>query len=294
MIHDKLTTWVLIVLTVLSAAACLVAVVRLRKKSAGRGLWCVQLSLTGLCTAGSMGLFTYRALVVHRGWQPLESHVDGLLLIAALFAVMVLFLQSLGGVAGLATFALPVLTLILAWAICASAWTFYFFEIDSVWKTVHLAAVYLGTLFFAVAAIGGGMFLYVQRGLRCKRLGGGRGLASLEAIERLIVWASASGFALLSLGLAMGLILVASGPTKLGEGWWYSPKFVAATAVWLIYGAVMNARHAASYRGARAAWLSIAGLVLLLVTFGLVHATSDANADTAEFGIGLTHVGAAN
>lgn len=268
---DKLTTPVLTLLTLLSAVASVVAVSRLTRSVAAAGMRWTRYGLLGVCTTGCGGLFLYRAFVVHQGWQPLQSHVDGLLLIATLFAVMVIFIQSRGRMRGLTTFALPVLTLMLAWSVCASAWTFHLFEINSIWKAVHLASVYLGTLFFAVAAISGGMFLYAQYRLRKKRDAIiGRKLASLEAIEKLIVWTSTMGFGLLTLGLVMGVIIVSSGPTRLGPDWWYSPKIILATSVWLIYALVMNTRHTATFRGAKAAWLSIVGLVLLLVIFGIV------------------------
>jgi len=270
--RDIPTTISLAVLTAISLAACIQAVARLLGAATDKSRR-LQYALVGLCVLGSTGVFMYRLLVVHQRWQPLQSHVDGLLLIASLFGVMVLFLQSRGGVAGLVTFALPVLTLILAWSVCASAWTFHPFEIDSVWMVVHLACVFLGALFFCVAAVAGGMFLYAQWRLRHKAetLGAPR-LASLEAIERLMVWASALGFSLLTLGLVTGLVIVTSGPTRLGPGWWYSPKIILAVVVWLIYALVMNTRHATRFRGVRAAWLSIAGFVLLWVVFGIVNA----------------------
>ncbi len=271
--HGTLTTTILTVLTLLSLAASVLAVVRLIRPRGIASVRKAQYALLGGCTLGCMSLFIYRALWVHRDWQPLRSHVDGLLLIASLFALLVLFLQSRRGVRGLTTFALPVLTLIMAWSVCASAWTFYLFDIDSVWKTIHLAGVYFGTLFVAVASIAGGMFIYAQRRLRRKpdwrRT---KRLASLEAIEGLIVWTSALGFALITLGLVTGVIIVSSGPTRLGTGWWYSPKVVLAASVWLIYALVMNMRYTVNFRGARAAWLSIVGLVLLLATFAVVNA----------------------
>ena len=277
--HDPLTTLTLIVLTLLSLAACVVAIGRLLRPLAFAGARAVQYTLFGACITGCMTLFLYRAWVVHHGWQPLQSHVDGLLLIALLFAVMVLFLQSRGGVWGLTTFGLPVLTVILAWSICASFWTFQWFQIDSVWKTVHLAGVYLGTLFFLVAAIAGGMFLYAHRRLQRKRDGAVvKKLASLESIERLIVWSSTVGFGLLTLGLATGVVIIGFGPNRLGAGWWHSPKVVLAASVWLIYFMLINTRHAVFFRGTRAAWLSIVGLVLLLTTFGVVNMWAAATA----------------
>jgi len=263
----------------LSIGACAIGLRRLARPQSAIGLRRVQYSLLGFCTVGCVLLFLYRALVIHHNWQPLESHVDGLLLIASLFAVMVLFLQSRGGVQGLTAFALPVLSFILAWSVCASAWTMHLFHIDSIWKAFHLAGVYLGTLMFAIAAIGGGMFLYSQRRLRTKRAA--NKLASLEKIEGLIVWTSTLGFGLLTLGLVSGVIVISSGSTRLGAGWWYSSKIILATSVWLIYAVVMNTRHSTTFRGARAAWLSILGLVLLLATFGIVTAGLSADGSDA-------------
>ena len=267
-----LTTLILSVMTIFSFVACVLATIRIfAQPQWPHGIRKIQYSLTGICTAGCVILFLLRALFVHQGWQPLRSHVDGLLLIISLFSGMILFLQW-QRVRGLATFALPLLTVTLAWAVCASAWTFQWFEMDSLWKVVHRLGVYLGAIFFMIAGTAGVMFLYVRRGLRDKHATVGRGqLASLETIEHLIVWTSALGFGLLSVGIIMGLIEVTSGPTKLGPLWWQSPKILLAVTVWLIYAIVMSAHRTPVFRGAGAAWLSIAGLVLLLAVFGIAR-----------------------
>ena len=195
------------------------------------------------------------------------------------FGLAVWYLTDRNRMPGLAAFAMPLMTLVLAWGICASSFTFQLWEISSIIKTVHLVGVYTGTLFFAVASISGGMYLYVQKQLRNKKHPEKLGrLASLESLETLIIRTATLGFVLLTIGLVTGLVIVTSGPSVLGEQWWFSPKFILATTVWLIYALVMNVRHTTSFRGARAAWLSIAGLVLLLATFGIVTAMS-ANAD---------------
>jgi ABC-type uncharacterized transport system permease subunit len=225
---------------------------------------------------GTLALFAYRAARIHHGWQPLQAHVDGLLLIVPLFIATVLFLEYRAHIAGLTLFSIPTLTLILAWAICASHWTFHTFRIDSFWKTTHLASVYLGTLFFIIAAIAGAMFLYIQRGLQRKNHPANpRNIASLETAETLIIRSSAMGFALLTLGLIMGLILATAGPSKLGPGWWHSKIVIFATAAWLVFGIVTNVRHTSLFRGKRAAWLSLVGLLLLLATFAAVNALPD-------------------
>jgi ABC-type uncharacterized transport system permease subunit len=219
-------------------------------------------------TLGNGAVFFYRWVVVRGDWQPVEAHVDGLLLIATFFAATLLFLQHRSRMPGLSALGLPVLSIVLLWSFCASRWTFEPFRIGSVWMTFHLTSVYLGSISLAIAGIAGALFLVAQRRLRSKKdIAAEPSMASLETIETLIVRTSTLGFALITLGLVSGGVLLTSGPTRMGEGWWHSPKVILSVAVWLLYAVVMNVRHASLFRGARAAWLSILGVVLLLATF---------------------------
>ena len=59
---------------------------------------------------------------------------------------------------------------------------------------------------------------------------------------------------------------------RLGEPWWLAPKIVLAAGAWALYAVLMNARRASAFRGSYAAWLSIAALVLLLSVYGVVTA----------------------
>jgi ABC-type uncharacterized transport system permease subunit len=266
---DLPTTIALILLTLLALAASVLSWSSLGQSGAGRQERLTR-KLIWLTTAGCALLFVYREVFVHQRWTPFEAHVDGLLLIATLFGAALLFLESRARMKGLATFAMPILTLLLAWAICASWFTWHLFRLHSIWRVVHLSSVYLGLLGAAVAAIGGGMYLYVQKRLRHKLAGtGDTRLPSLEATERLIIRASAFGFALLSLGLFTGLVIIVADGRSMHPGWWQSPKIVLAAVVWSLYALVMNVRHATAFRGNRAAWLSIAGLLLVLTTFGV-------------------------
>ncbi|MEO1237290.1 MAG: cytochrome c biogenesis protein CcsA [Planctomycetota bacterium] len=230
--------------------------------------------LVGGVAAGSLALLMFRWSRVGGGWNPLVAHVDGLLLIASLLAGVGLYVQSRPRLGGLAAFSLPLLTLILAWAVCASAWTYRPFAMDTlhpVWRAVHLSGVYLGTLGCSVAAAAGVMYLVVARRLKAKRNPRGlMRLASLEALERVIVQTATLGFALLTVGLVSGVVILAEEGGGVIPGGWASPKVVLAFVAWLTYALVMNVRVAAVFRGRRAAWLAIGGWVLLLVVYGIV------------------------
>ncbi len=269
--HEIFNTIGLSILTLLAAWLSAVAVIRLRSSGDGVTAWSVRM-MRGyvVLTVGCVLLFVHRWWVVSGQWLPLEAHVDGLILICALLAAGLWFLQQRWKVPGVGLFALPMLVVLLAWSVCASQWTFRPFAISSVWMMIHLAGVYTGTLGFVAAAGAGAVFLMIDALLRKKqnpqiitRLG------SLEATERLMIRSAALGFALLTIGLVSGLVIVTSGPTSMGPGWWHDPKVVLGVLAWASYGLVMNVRHTTHFRGKRAAVLSIAGLVLLLSTFAV-------------------------
>lgn len=286
---DPATSIPLILMTALSAAASLLALRRLR---AGReaegdtGPSPAQHAAVVLIALGCSAVLLVRWLITRNSWNPLEAHVDGLVLMCAFFAGAVLFIQTRPKLRGLAAFALPLLTVLLLWAICASLWTFRPFRQDSlepVWLVFHTMSTYLGLLSCAIGAIAGAMYLYVQRRLKSKQAAPGR-LASLETLEALIIRAATLGFLLLSLSLVSGVVLVMRDRTgtALGVDWWLSPKVLLATLVWAVYALLMNVRYATAFRGRRAAWLAISGLVLLLATYGAVEVIEKRAADPAS------------
>jgi len=92
-------------------------------------------------------------------------------------------------------------------------------------------------------------------------------LSSLERIEHVTYSSVTLGFALLTVGLVTGLVeILKHGRTNLGEHWYASPKVLLAFAVWVVYAIVLHAPINPSFRGRKAAILSVCGLVLTLGT----------------------------
>lgn len=270
----------LILATLASALAFVLAAQRVRLPDDQRpSLWAMHL-LLGATTLICAAVFAYRVIYVHRVWQPVQAHVDGLLLIAGLLAPSIWYIQSRPRLFGLSLFALPLLTLILLWGVCASLWTYRPFKLDTfepAWVVFHTTATYLGLLGCGLGAAGGAMYLFVQRRIKAKAgLGQVNPMASLETLEMLILRAATLGFVLLTLSLVSGLIIVtqADQATSLGKAWWTSPKVWLAASAWGVYALLINIRSFSTFRGRRAAWLAIAGLVLVLATYGAVEALS--------------------
>ena len=275
---DLATSIPLILATLASFAAAVLAAQRFRKPTERLApLWPLHALLGGV-TLLCLAVFIYRVVVIHKAWVPVQAHVDGLLLIAILLAPAILYIQSRPRLFGLSLFALPLLSLILAWGVCASLWTYRPFQLDSfapAWTVFHTSATYLGLLGCGLGAAGGAMYLFVQGRLKSKAgLGQVNPMASLETLETLIVRAATLGFVLLTLSLLSGLVMVTQSDhaTSLGKAWWSSPKVWLAASAWLVYALLINVRSFSAFRGRRAAWLAIAGLLLVLATYGAVEA----------------------
>lgn len=277
--QDWLTTGGLIVATAAGTAACAGAFARVVRGGPTAPVF--GKPATALLAIAAAAVFVYRLLVVHENASPLQSHVDGLALLAAMLGLVALYLQWTRRLAGLAMFLLPAATGVALWGVCASWWTFRLFGdagVATAWHSVHLVSVYVGMLAVATAAGAGALWLYVDRqlrskdhrGQRLKRLGR---LANLESIEHAMTGSAVAGFALMTIALISGLVIIGGeDATKLGDGWWYSPKVVLAGAVWLIFALVMNVRFVSAFRGRRAAVLCIVGFVLIVMVMGISQA----------------------
>jgi ABC-type uncharacterized transport system permease subunit len=288
--RDPETSIPLILATLASLAAIVLAVRRLRCNDVKTTpLWPLHATV-GAITLLCLGSFIFRVAIVHQAWQPVQAHVDGLLLLAVLLGFATVYIQSRPKLFGLSIFVLPLLTLILGWGVCATLWTYRAFDLDTftpAWAVFHLTATYLGLLGCAIGAAAGAMYLFVQGRLKSKAgMGQVNPMASLETLETLIIRAATLGFVLLTLSLVSGFVMVTQSDavTSLGKAWWSSPKVWLAAAAWVVYAVLINVRSFSTVRGRRAAWLAIAGLVLVLATYGAVEALdrvgSDATADT--------------
>lgn len=278
MMNDPATSIPLALATLASFGALVLAIRRIRRPHHQLSSLRAVQSLLALISLLCLGSFTYRVTVVHQAWVPVQAHVDGLLLLGLLLALAILYIQSRPRLFGLSIFALPLLTLILAWGVCATLWTYRPFKLDTfapAWTIFHLTVTYLGLLGCSIGAAGGAMYLFVQGKLKAKAsLGQVNPMASLETLETLIVRAATLGFVLLTLSLISGLVMVTQSDhaTSLGKAWWASPKVLLAGLSWCVYAVLINVRSFSTVRGRRAAWLAIAGLLLVIATYGAVEA----------------------
>lgn len=132
---------------------------------------------------------------------------------------------------------------------------------DIVIVHVIVMLVAIGCLYVA----GGAAMIYLveETLLRRRKTGGILGrLPSLAALDRLIYHATLLGLPFLTMGLAAGVIRA---ETFRVPGWGTDPMVLLSAAAWCVYLVLIAGRVRGGWSGRAVSWMSVAGLVLLLV-----------------------------
>lgn len=127
---------------------------------------------------------------------------------------------------------------------------------------IHIGLAFIGVTAFAFASSLSLLYLVQSRNLKKKLKGGLRQrLPPLEVLDRLALRGIIAGFPFYTVALLLGSAFA----LRAEQGFALKSAYVFAVVSWLIYGGVLQARLAAGWRGRRAAWLTMSGLVLSLV-----------------------------
>lgn len=200
-------------------------------------------------------------------WLPLDDNFDALVWLGILLTLFVLYIQKTKPIVGLDFFLMPVVVLLLiAAAVFGRDKPRPY--VPAAWAWVHRASALGGLVAFAIAGAVGAMYLITNARLRRKNGTPGTMFGSLERLEHFTRISVTLGFALLTIALITGLVevLYRDGKTRLGAHWFFEPKVLLAFSVWVIYALVLHAPINPSFRGRKAAMLSILGFVLMIGT----------------------------
>ncbi|HUB26039.1 MAG TPA: cytochrome c biogenesis protein CcsA [Tepidisphaeraceae bacterium] len=233
---------------------------------------------TAVAVVGWMGILVGLAvLILHsigRGaWLPLEDNFDALGSLGLMLAGCALYIQGTRPVAGLDWFVLPVAALMLiAAAVFGSAMPRQYRE--TAWSFTHRLTAYGGALALAIAGAVGAMYLVADRRVRDKRLLPGRGLGNLERLENIAQHSLALGWPLFTIGLITGILwgidlMDVHGAAATRE--FFGPKVLLAVGVWIVFAFALHTPINPSFRGRKAAVLSLIGLVLVGFTLVAVQ-----------------------
>lgn len=197
--------------------------------------------------------------IARRQWLPLGDNFDSLIWMGLLLALFVVYVQRRKPLIGLDWFVMPLVVILLISAIVFGRNRYHAYVADT-WLWVHVATAFLGGVGFAIAAASGAMYVIASRRLHRKAPVSPQ-LGSLERLEHLTMSSVTLGFALLTVGLITGVVrIVAAGEhTPLA-------KIILAGCAWVVYALVLHSPMNPSFRGRKAAVLSVVGFLLMIGT----------------------------
>lgn len=191
---------------------------------------------------------------------PLAHYLDAFLVLALLLAVALIHLRWTRNLVALSFYILPMIVIVLVLGIIleiANPGPFRYLE--KAWAGIHLVAIIVGSLCFALASVGGIVYLAAARNLKTKKMGAARSprLPSLGSLEKFNRWMVYLGFPLLTIAIVAGALSILNGGADQPKA-----KLVSAAIAWSIYALLLPL--APAFRGRRAAWLSIVGFFVIL------------------------------
>ncbi|MGA0209287.1 MAG: c-type cytochrome biogenesis protein CcsB [Candidatus Nanopelagicales bacterium] len=232
----------------------------------GRKLANVAMSLTWLAT----GLLTL-ALVLRGIWAgrvPWGNMYE--FSISSAWGVLVVFLaistrRDLRWL-GLFVVAPALLTLGLAVTVLYTEAAQLVPALKSYWLVIHVSAAIICAGAFTVAASSAALSLVQSRHERLGRVWHGP-MSNVPSAEKLQTFTSrliAFSFPLWTFSVIAGAIWAEN---AWGRYWGWDPKETWALITWLVYAAYLHARSTAGWRGDKASWIAILGLVTFLINY---------------------------
>ena len=138
--------------------------------------------------------------------------------------------------------------------------------LKSYWLVIHVSAAIICAGAFTVAASSAALSLIQSRREASGRPWQGP-MASVPDAEKLQTFTSrliAFSFPLWTFSVIAGAIWAEN---AWGRYWGWDPKETWALITWLVYAAYLHARSTAGWRGDRASWIAILGLVTFLINY---------------------------
>jgi HemX protein len=130
---------------------------------------------------------------------------------------------------------------------------------------IHVTLAICSYAAFAIAAILSGMYLFLHRQLKVKNWSSAmKRMPSLEKIEKYTFYAVISGFPLLVLSLALGIVWIA---LRQNGSFLLDPKVINSTLVLLVYLSYLFQRRFSRSSGTRLAWWNLGAFAFVIANF---------------------------
>jgi ABC-type uncharacterized transport system permease subunit len=133
----------------------------------------------------------------------------------------------------------------------------------------HVMSAILGYSAFAISAVYGFLYLMLYHHIKSNRFGiVYENLPDLEKLEGLALTSVLSGFVLLTVAIAVGLIWL---PRAFDTFSYFDPKLVGTVAIWAMYGAGLISKRAIGWQGRKIMILSIVGFSVAMFSMTVIN-----------------------
>jgi cytochrome c-type biogenesis protein CcsB len=142
--------------------------------------------------------------------------------------------------------------------------------LQSYWIVIHVSAAVIASGVLLVAGVAS--LLYLARaandrdGDRFARLG--QRLPAADVLDRLAYRGTVFAFPVWTFAIITGAVWA---ETAWGRYWGWDPKETVAFVAWVVYAGYLHARATAGWRSGRAAWVNVAGLVVMVFNLFFVN-----------------------
>lgn len=136
----------------------------------------------------------------------------------------------------------------------------------SYWITIHVTAAVLASGVFLVSGVTSALHVFAE--YRSDRPQRTDRMPAPEFLDRLAYRSGVFGFITITFAIVTGAVWAES---AWGRYWGWDPKETAAFVTWVCYAAYLHARATGGWRGRRAAWINVAGLVVVLFNLFFVN-----------------------
>ncbi len=131
--------------------------------------------------------------------------------------------------------------------------------LQSTWLIIHVSTAIVCGGAFTYAGVVAGLYLVVNgAGETGWRAAWATRLPDAQRLDRMVYRTLAFTFPLWTFAIVAGAVL---GESAWGRDWGWGPKETWAFITWVVYAAYLHARSTAGWKGSRAAWLAVTGMV---------------------------------
>ena len=216
------------------------------------------------------GFLAHCLAVIHRfiaaGHLPITNMHEALSFFALSIVGVYLYFEFRFKVATLGAFVVPfALLIILAAGVVPTEIRPLNPALQSAWIYSHTILAFAAYAFFTISGSVAILYLIQSHFLKKKHLGAlFQKLPSLDVLDEIGYRCLAFGFPLLTVAIITGAIWASQ---AWGSYWSWDPKETWSLITWFIYAALLHGRLTTGWRGRRAAFLTIAGFLIMLFTF---------------------------